>query len=660
MRFNPATEWAEIIGWSRPPEGFSEPEQLLSAFFAASNVGLSIVDTQLNYQAINKTLAEMNGFPSEAHLGKSMRDVLGSACDSIEPILRRVLLTGEPATNVQLTLRLPTRSEPGHWVVHYFPMNDASGKVTRIGVVVVEVTEQKKLEEKIASLAGKLEREKERRHTLLEISTALNSNPDLQQCFPCLSASLRKAIPHEWTDLAILDGPSALIHSYCTDGPLDLALAGPGVLTPLGESLCGQALAEGQATIWGRASLDGSRSGSIARVLQTEVQSGCCIPLVTPKGSRGSLNLASTKANAFDPEDLDFLGQVGRLLASVLDQGLERRDPVEAGSGAGTQISHHPTELHSERDVEQIVGDSPALRRVLDQAKTVARSEATVLILGDTGTGKELIARTIHRLGSRRDAPFIKLNCAAIPSGLLETELFGHEKGAFTGAATRKIGRLELANHGTLFLDEVGDLPLELQPKLLRVLQDQEFERLGGNRTIRVDIRLLAATNRDLSSSVALRQFRADLYYRLNVFPIRMPSLSERGQDIPHLVQYFTQKYACKMNKKIDTVPEEAMHALAAWEWPGNIRELENFIEKSVILSDGPVLNVPLGELRPLVATPALTLEGMGREYILRALRECAGVIEGPQGVAARLGMSQATLHSMMQKFRIFDKDYKG
>jgi formate hydrogenlyase transcriptional activator len=259
----------------------------------------------------------------------------------------------------------------------------------------------------------------------------------------------------------------------------------------------------------------------------------------------------------------------------------------------------------------------------------------------------------------RKNGPFIKLNCAAIPQGLVESELFGHEKGAFTGAVSKKAGRLELANHGTLFLDEIGDLPLELQPKLLRVLQDQEFERLGGNRTIRVDVRLLAATNRDLSTGVVQRTFRPDLYYRLNVFPILMPPLSARREDIPLLVRHFTRHHALRMSKTIETIPGETMSALETRDWPGNIRELENLIERSVILSDGPVLNIPLAELRNRDTTPTLTLEGMGREYILRALRECDGEIDGRHGAAARLGMTSSTLHSMIQRMKIPSKDYR-
>lgn len=355
-----------------------------------------------------------------------------------------------------------------------------------------------------------------------------------------------------------------------------------------------------------------------------------------------------------------MLKQIGTQLANALDATVRHSQFGQEHRNAEGNDVKTPIQAHSEVEFEEIVGQSPALRRVLDQAKTVAPTDATILILGDTGTGKELIARAIHHMSSRKDASFIKLNCAAIPSGLLESELFGHEKGAFTGALTRKIGRLEVADHGTLFLDEVGDLPLDLQPKLLRVLQDQEFERLGSNRTIRVNVRLLAATNRDLALGVAERGFRADLFYRLNVFPIRMPSLGERGEDIPLLVRYFVQKHARRMNKKIENIPVEAMHALSLWEWPGNIRELENVIERSVILSEGSVLDVHLTEFRPPVLHPSVVPEGIGRNYVLRALRETKGLIEGPRGAAARLNMTPATLRAIMLRMKILPKNYQN
>jgi formate hydrogenlyase transcriptional activator len=318
-------------------------------------------------------------------------------------------------------------------------------------------------------------------------------------------------------------------------------------------------------------------------------------------------------------------------------------------------------EIRSELHFGEIVGETAALKQVLNQARIVAPSDATVLILGETGTGKELVARAIHQMSSRKNASFIKLNCAAIPTGLLESELFGHEKGAFTGAISRKIGRLELADKGTLFLDEVGEIPLEIQPKLLRVLQDQEFERLGSTRTIKVNIRLISATNRDLAQSLASRQFRSDLYYRLCVFPIRIPALRERKEDIPLLVRYFVQEFARRMKKQIETIPTEAMNALVGWTWPGNVRELENFLERSVILSTGPILNIPLLELSVTSQDSDNddTLENLRRETIVRVLRETRGVLSGPQGAATRLGLKRTTLQSRMQKLGISREEYE-
>ena len=312
---------------------------------------------------------------------------------------------------------------------------------------------------------------------------------------------------------------------------------------------------------------------------------------------------------------------------------------------------------------EEIVGESAALKRVLAKAQMVARSDATVLILGETGTGKELVARAIHRMSSRKAASFIKLNCAALPIGLLESELFGYEKGAFTDAVSQKIGLLELADKGTLFLDEIGELPLQVQPKLLRVMQDQEFERLGSTVTIRANVRVIAATNRDLAKDVADQEFRRDLFYRLNVFPIRMPSLRDRSTDIPLLVHHFVQKFARRMNKEIHSIPDKLMDAMTKWKWPGNVRELENFIERSVILTEGSVLNAPVAELQPLTDPRRVingTLRSTQREHILKVLRETRGVMSGPDGAAARLGLQRTTLQSLMKRLGITRKDYES
>src|SRR5947209_7029803 len=312
-------------------------------------------------------------------------------------------------------------------------------------------------------------------------------------------------------------------------------------------------------------------------------------------------------------------------------------------------------EIRTEYNFEDIIGESSALKRVLRQVETVAPTDSAVLIRGETGTGKELIARAIHDLSGRRQRTFVKINCAAIPTGLLESELFGHEKGAFTGAIGQKIGRFEVANGGTLFLDEVGDIPLELQPKLLRVLQDQEFERLGSTRTIRVDVRVVAATNRNLEEMVAAGTFRNDLYYRLNVFPTVLPPLRDRPDDIPPLVRYFAQKFARRMKKRIETIPADAMAALCGYAWPGNVRELENAIERAVILTSGPVLRVPVSEFRGRAAPSAGggTLEATEREAILRTLREAGWVLGGPRGAATRLGLKRTTLQSRMRKLGI-------
>jgi PAS domain S-box-containing protein len=318
------------------------------------------------------------------------------------------------------------------------------------------------------------------------------------------------------------------------------------------------------------------------------------------------------------------------------------------------------SEIEEEHKFEEIVGESAVLKDALSQVTVVAATDSTVLILGETGTGKELVARAVHRMSPRKENGFIKLNCAAIPTGLLESELFGHERGAFTGAVSQKVGRLELADKGTLFLDEVGDIPLALQPKLLRVLQDQEFERLGGTRTIKVNVRLIAATNKDLAKSMSEKEFRSDLFYRINVFPIHLPTLRERRDDIPALVRHFVHKYASRMNKKIESIPRDTMRALSEWDWPGNIRELENFIERSVILTKGAVLSVPLSELSSEHALKADSLEAAERDYIIRILRECNGVIAGPDGAAVKLGLKRTTLQSKMQRLGITRSDYEG
>jgi len=364
------------------------------------------------------------------------------------------------------------------------------------------------------------------------------------------------------------------------------------------------------------------------------------------------------------PADI-MLGPVetanGRVVLSVIRDLSEKREIEEALRHSELQRRYLEEELTTDSKFEEIIGESVGLKRVLKHVETVAATDVTVLILGETGTGKDVIARAIHYLSPRNQRTLVKLNCAAIPTGLLESELFGHEKGAFTGAIDRKIGRLELAHKGTLFLDEIGDLPLELQPKILRALQEKEFERLGGTQTIPVNVRLVAATNRDLAQMVADRTFRSDLYYRLRVFPILLPPLRERREDIPLLVHYFVDKHARRLYKKIETIDPGTMRALTRWDWPGNIRELENFIERAVILTKGPVLRAPLTELEmpeEIISVRDTSLEGNEREHILRVLRETKGRISGPHGAAARLGLIRTTLNSKLKKLGIERKDY--
>src|SRR6202140_2085923 len=507
-----------------------------------------------------------------------------------------------------------------------------------------------------------LQQETERLQVLLEVNATLMINRDLEKLFPEISRFLRRVIGHDYASVAVYDEAAQGLPLYPLDSPLTQGLLETDATLPVKETPAGQALLEGEIRIFSREDLVALRSNFVSQMLEQGIQSLCCIPLVTCKGTLGTLNLASKEHNAFIGQDLDFLKQVVGQVAVALDNAYAYREIAELKDKLTKEKVYLEDEIRSERNFEEIVGESAALKQVLNEARTVAPSDATVLILGETGTGKELIARAIHRMSSRNNASFIKLNCAAIPTGLLESELFGHEKGAFTGAVSQKIGRLELADKGTLFLDEVGEIPLEMQPKLLRVLQDHEFERLGSTRTIRVNIRLIAATNRDLAKSVAAREFRSDLYYRLHVFPVHMPPLREREKDIELLVRYFVQKFSRRMNKQIETIPTETMNALTRWEWPGNVRELENFIERSVILSEGTILNVPLSELRPACegARHDTTLESLEREHILRVLRETGGVISGLRGAAARLGMKRTTLQSRMQKMGITRSDYEN
>jgi len=395
-----------------------------------------------------------------------------------------------------------------------------------------------------------------------------------------------------------------------------------------------------------------------AKAIAEGLHSFCDVPLISKSRMLGVLAVAKREENAFDSDEVSFLIQVANQVAIAVENALAYGKIAELTDRLAQENLYLQDEIRGEMDFEGIVGivgQSSALRHVLSLVETVAPSDSTVLLLGETGTGKELIARAIHDRSKRKDRTFVKINCAAIPTGLLESELFGHERGAFTGAISQKVGRLELADQGSLFLDEVGDIPIEIQPKLLRALQEREFERLGSTRTKKVNVRLVAATNRDLEKMIEGREFRQDLYYRLNVFPIRIPPLRERPEDIPLLVRYFTQKYSRRMEKQIDSIPTAAMKKLAAWHWPGNIRELENFIERSVILTHTSALHLPLGEIGTngnITSIPG-SREVHDRDEITRILKETNGRVAGPQGAAVRMGIKRTTLISRMKKLGI-------
>ncbi len=501
-----------------------------------------------------------------------------------------------------------------------------------------------------------LARERDRLRLLLEVNNAVVSNLELRELFAAVSASLRRVMQCDYTSLALAhpDGGHLLLHAL--DFPEGKGLIREEMKIPIQGSPAGYAYQTRRPLVLNQSDAARFPAEIIRAGMAEGLKSGCFLPLVSRDRVLGTVNLASRRDGAFSEADVDFLTQVATQIAIAVENALAFREIEELKEKLAEEKLYLEDEIRTDRNFEEIVGESAALRGVLKQAETVAPTDSTVLIQGETGTGKEVIARAIHNMSARRDRTFVTINCAAIPTGLLESELFGHERGAFTGAISQKIGRFELADKGTLFLDEVGDIPPELQPKLLRVLQEQEFERLGSTRTQHVDVRLIGATNRDLAAMVADREFRSDLYYRLRVFPIVVPPLRDRSEDIPLLVQYFAQKHARRMGKRIEFIPTEAMEALARYPWPGNIRELQNFIERSVILSPGSVLRAPLAELESSIDAPpaeVATLEIAERGHILRALEESRWVIGGPKGAAASLGLKRTTLQSKMTKLGI-------
>jgi formate hydrogenlyase transcriptional activator len=559
---------------------------------------------------------------------------------------------------------------------------------------------QERAEHELRQSEADLRTKNDRLKLLLNVTNQITSNPKLREMLRSISSNIREVMHCDAVFVSLVDSASGTPRLYVLDFPQSKGLikeetvytisgAGKRVLETLKPSV-----------------VDVSDPAAVPpeiynKVVAEGLKSACLIPLVNRGRALGGLVIARRTETSFTPEDVEFLSQASGQIAIAIANALAYHEISDLKDKLAQEKLYLEEEICSEMNFENIVGNSPALKHVLELVETVAPNDSTVLLLGETGTGKELIARAIHERSRRRECTFVRLNCAAIPTGLLESELFGHEKGAFTGAIAQKVGRMELADQGTLFLDEVGDIPIEIQPKLLRALQEREFERLGSNRTRKANVRLVAATNRELEKMIAAREFRSDLYYRLNVFPIRIPPLRERREDIPLLVSYFVQKFSRQMKKNIDSVPNTALKTLSSWNWPGNIRELENFIERAVILTRGKSLDAPLSELRePNVTLAAVdsrdssghddvvrivreAIEGLHkatpngdrpqkdlpkrdreeekenrRSEIMHLLHETRGRVGGADGAAARMGINRTTLLSRMKRLGIHANEF--
>ena len=502
--------------------------------------------------------------------------------------------------------------------------------------------------------------DRDRFKLLLDVNNTLVSQLDAHALWLSMFETVRQTLDHDYASLITFEAGNRELRLEAATYYDERGVMESHIATTLDQSPAVLATQGSAPRVFKGAELDQFDLAGAQPMRQAGLQCVCCVPLSTRRGVIGVLNVASRREDAFTQADIDLLRDLAGQVAIAVENTVAFREISDLKNRLAEEKLYLESEVISQHDFKEIIGNSPALRGVLNQIQTVAPTDATVLLLGETGTGKELLARALHDLSQRRERPFIRLNGAALPTGLIESELFGYEKGAFTGAVQNKAGRLELAHRGTLFLDEVGDIPLEVQPKLLRVIQEREFERLGSGHTQRVDVRLVAATHQNLEEMVAGSAFRSDLYYRLSVFPIHVPPLRDRRGDIPTLVGHFAQKCSRAMGKRITTIPKSTMDALAQWHWPGNIRELQNVIERAVILSTGSVLRVPaaaiqtVGTDEPVESSRAETRYRVGEKaMILKALSQSRGVIAGPSGAAARLGLKRTTLHSKMRKLGI-------
>ena len=531
----------------------------------------------------------------------------------------------------------------------------------RVARVVAVAVENAMSLETVREQQAALRRERDQLDLLLDVTNAVVTQLDVRALFRAVAPALRRCCSADVAALTLYDADARVLRKHVCDVPPDFCsnpAARPEITLSLDGSPSGVVFATGKPRIFSSSEIAAYPDTGYMR---GRIHSACSVPLATAKGVLGTLDLGAFVPDAFSPDQFELLTRVAGQIAIAVSNAFSYQRIEELNAQLAQEKLYFQDEIRSEQGFEEIIGRSTALRRVLKEVQTVAPTGSTVLISGETGSGKELVARAIHQLSDRRDSAFVRLNCAAIPTGLLESELFGHEKGAFTGAITQRIGRFELAHRGTVFLDEIAEIPLELQPKLLRVLQEREFERLGSARTLRTDARLIAATNRDLAALVDEQKFRQDLFYRLNVFPIQVPPLRERREDIPMLVRHFAQQFARRMKKTIETIPAETMDLLTGYEWPGNIRELQNLIERAVILSAGPALEVPVSALngrshatpRPDAPGGTGTLEDAERRHIVSALEGSRWVLGGPNGAAARLGMKRSTLQFRMRKLGI-------
>jgi len=616
-------------------------EQLRSLVESVRDYAILLLDTQGGVSTWNPGAARITGYSAEEIIGRHF------SCFYTGEDLER----GKPEEALRVAASRG-RFEDESWRVRkdgsrfwanavITAIKDSNGQLSGFAKVTRDLTERRRAEEAL----------------LLELSHVLLSNLEIGTLLSAVSAAIRQVVSHDFATLALHDPATDQFRLQILDAAYGKDLPAKEIVVPVEGSAPGWVFRAREPLILTQLDSGRFKPETLQHLLAAGLKSACWLPLVSRDRVLGVLAVASRREAAFTDKDAYTLSQIACQVGIAVDNALAFRQIGELRDRLNQEKLYLEEELHSECGFEKIVGKSPRLKNVLKLVETVAPTDSTVLILGETGTGKELIARAIHELSARQERAFIKLNCAAIPSGLLESELFGHEKGAFTGAISRRIGRFELANQGTIFLDEIGEITSELRPKLLRVLQEQEFERLGSTNTLRTDARLIAATNRDLAAMVAEQKFRADLYYRLQVFPIHVPPLRERREDIPLLVRHFAKQIALKMHKNIDNIPAETMNLLVQYDWPGNIRELQNVIERAVILSSGPQLQVPLSDLTPHGVPEGTksdeTLEEAERKHILSVLTDTDWVLGGPKGAAIRLGMKRSTLQFRMKKLGV-------